>query len=61
MAELPVATQCGTGAPAAPHLSPHYGLCVGIRNIQMTRVGIYSSTNDTHETGPPKPARHRKS
>ena len=22
--------------------------------VRMTRVGIYSSTNDTHETGPPK-------
>ena len=22
--------------------------------VRMTRVGIYSRTNDTHETGPPK-------
>ena len=64
MAELPIATQCGTGAPAAPPLDSRpvsgYGACFYESAafsrwiVGMTRVGIYSRTNDTHETGPPK-------
>ncbi len=46
MAELPIATQCGTGAPAPLPWIPAFA--------GITRVGIYSRTNDTHETGPPK-------
>ncbi len=46
MAELPIATQCGTGAPAAPPLDSRFR-----GNDEM---GIYSRTNDSHETGPPK-------
>ena len=37
MAELPIATRRGTGAPAAPLWIPAFA--------GMTRVGIYSRTN----------------
>ena len=58
MAELPIATQCGTGAPAPlPWIPAFAGISV-VRGMLLiagiTRVGIYSRTNDTHETGPPK-------
>ena len=38
--------------------SPGFPARIGVRGMLliagMPRVGIYSRTNDTHETGPPK-------
>ncbi len=55
MAELPIATQCGTGAPAPlPWIPAPYRGTGHAFDRGNHEVGIYSRTNDTHETGPPK-------
>ncbi len=58
MAELPIATQCGTGAPAPlPLWIPAFA---GMTNSVAGTIhpgsesGTCFRTNDTHETGPPK-------
>ena len=57
MAELPIATQCGTGAPAPlPLWIPAFA---GMTNSVAGTIhpgsesGTCFRTNDTHETGPP--------
>ncbi len=49
MAELPIATQCGTGAPAG-----------GVRDMPFPgfrpRIGVAGMTNGQVSSGPPSPA-----
>ncbi len=60
MAELPIATQCGTGAPAPLPLDSGFrrndGTVAGMTaNIHPgSESGTCFRTNDTHETGTPK-------